>query len=144
MLFPYQMKDVQAVPLKRAMRLERYYCCFELERTHCNNSNEEDHKEVILECIDEENKQEWLDTIQEHLKKIRTDFSFVRKSRWILEHNVDAFSVPNWSLWNVKELVLANKIYDVFWSLLTFPESGFHRILESYQAQLDSFIYGFY
>ena len=44
-------------------------------------SNEEDHKEVILECIDEENKQEWLDTIQEHLKKIRTDFSFVRISR---------------------------------------------------------------
>ena len=81
MSLTFQMKDVQAVPLNRAMRLERSYCCFELERTHCNNSNEEDHKEVILECIDEENKQEWLDTIQEHLKKIRTDFSFVRKSR---------------------------------------------------------------
>ena len=136
MLFPFQMKDVQAVPLKRAMRLERSYCCFELERTHCNNSNEEDHKEVILECIDETNKQEWLDTIQEHLKKIRTDL--VRISCWILEHNVDAFSVPNWSFWNVKELVLANKMYNVFWSLLTFPESGFHRILQSYQEIVTS------
>ena len=67
------MKDVQAVPLKRAMRLERYYCCFELERTHCNDSNEEDHKVVILECTDETNKQEWLDTIQEHLKKMETN-----------------------------------------------------------------------
>ena len=138
MLFPFQMKDVQAMHLKRAMRLERSHCCVELERTHCNNRNEEDHKEVILECTDETNKQEWLDTIQEHLKKIRTDFSFVRKFRWILEHNVDAFSVPNWSLWNVKELVLANKMYNVFWSLLTFPESGFHRILQSYQEIVTS------
>ena len=73
------MRDVQAMPLKRAVGLERYYCCFELERTHCNNSNEEDHKEVILECIDEENKQEWLDTIQEHLKKIRTDSNQIKK-----------------------------------------------------------------
>ena len=73
MLFPFQMKDVQAVPLKRAMRLERSYCCFELERTHCNNSNEEDHKEVILECIDETNKQEWLDIIEEGREKMKPD-----------------------------------------------------------------------
>ena len=75
------MKDVKATPLKRALRIERAYLCFELGRTHCYNSNDEEYKEVILECIDETNKQEWLDTIQEHLKKIRTDFSFVRKSR---------------------------------------------------------------
>ena len=65
----FQMRDVQATPLKRALRIERAYLCFELKRTHCYNSNDEEHKEVILECIDEENKQEWLDIIEEGREK---------------------------------------------------------------------------
>ena len=67
------MKDVQATPLKRALRIERAYLCFELGRTHCYNSNEEEHKEVILECINEEDKQEWLDIIQEGINKMNPD-----------------------------------------------------------------------
>ena len=69
----FQMKDVQATPLKRALRIERAYLCFELKRTHCYNSNDEEHKEVILECIDEENKQEWLDIIEEGREKMNPD-----------------------------------------------------------------------
>ena len=65
------MKDVQAMPLNRALRIK-------LERTHCYNSNEEDHKEVILECIDEEDKQEWLDIIQEGIDKMNPDDVFAR------------------------------------------------------------------
>ena len=71
------MMDVQATPLKRALRIERAYLCFELGRTHCYNSNEEEHKEVILECINEEDKQEWLDIIQEGINKMNPDV-FVR------------------------------------------------------------------
>ena len=74
---PFQMKDVRATPLKRALRIERAYLCFELERTHCYNSNDEEYKEVILECINEENKQEWLDIIQEGINKMNPDV-FVR------------------------------------------------------------------
>ena len=73
----FQMKDVQATPLKRALRIERAYLCFELGRTHCYNSNEEEHKEVILECINKEDKQEWLDIIQEGINKMNPDV-FVR------------------------------------------------------------------
>jgi len=73
----FKMKDMQATPLKRALRIERAYLCFELGRTHCYNSNEEEHKEVILECINEEDKQEWLDIIQEGINKMNPDV-FVR------------------------------------------------------------------
>ena len=47
---------------------------------------------------------------------------WVKRFHWIPEPNVDTFSVPDWSLWNVKELVLANK-WKIRQSLFTMKNS---------------------
>ena len=47
---------------------------------------------------------------------------WVKKFHWIPEPSVDTFNVPDWSLWNVKELVLANK-WKIRQSLFTMKNS---------------------
>ena len=72
MRYRFQIKDLHAMSLARAHRIERSYCCLELQRT----GGVEEINEVILECKDKEDKEQWLNEINECIKKINVDFSF--------------------------------------------------------------------
>ena len=75
----FQIKDVHAMSLQRAHRIERPNCCLELKRTGVYNKAEEEINEVILECKDKEDKEQWLNEINECIKKINVDFTFANK-----------------------------------------------------------------
>ena len=76
MRFYFQIKDVHAMSLARAHRIERSYCCLELQR---RTGGVEEINEVILECKDKEDKEQWLNEINECIKKINVDFTFANK-----------------------------------------------------------------
>ena len=75
MRFYFQIKDVHAMSLARAHRIERSYCCLELQRTR----GVEEINEIILEYKDKEVKEQWLNEINECIKKINVDFTFANK-----------------------------------------------------------------